>query len=250
MAVPFARVTTGERFRPDARTWNAMVAAGEALARPTAFGSVRPQNEPLPPGVILVRNDTGSTIPRYGAVGFDGPILAADAPGFPEKVAMIAKEPDAETVLHFAVTLEPIGDGRTGWARLRGLMIATVNVRTEGDLTCGPIPSSHVLQSGEPGCEIVWLDSGSTPPEERMAVISVGMDTPTLIGKPATAFSNGALTSPNNVFNLWRGPWVSGDAATGKTIEAAYSAGANGTSDYGVATLVNGVWVVSCYPSA
>ena len=71
---------------------------------------------------------------------------------------------------------------------------------------------------------------------------------PVLIGKPATAFTTGALTAPNNVVDLWGGPWVSGDAATGATKEAVWSTGDFATTDYVILTRVNGKWVVSCWP--
>lgn len=69
-----------------------------------------------------------------------------------------------------------------------------------------------------------------------------------LIGKPATAFTAGALSDPDNVVNLWQGPWVTGDASTGQTREAAWSTGDFATTDYVVLTRINGKWIVSCFP--
>ena len=68
-----------------------------------------------------------------------------------------------------------------------------------------------------------------------------------LIGKPATAFSAGPLTAPNNVVNLWSGDWGS-KAATGKTKEVAASLGDFGTSDFVIVSKLDGDWVVSCAP--
>jgi hypothetical protein len=67
------------------------------------------------------------------------------------------------------------------------------------------------------------------------------------IGKPATAFSAGALTAPNNVVNLWSGDWGS-KAATGKTKEVAASLGDFATTEFVIVSKLDGDWVVSCAP--
>ena len=71
------------------------------------------------------------------------------------------------------------------------------------------------------------------------------------LGKPATAFVEGALADPNNVVNLWDGPARGGSsAATGKTITADYSTGTFSTSDFVVVTrLSDGKKYVSCFPT-
>lgn len=78
--------------------------------------------------------------------------------------------------------------------------------------------------------------------------VTSGGGSSVLIGKPATAFTAGALTAPNNVVNLWQGPAVTGDAATGSTKGVHYSTGAFATTDYVILTKINGKWYVSCFP--
>lgn len=72
-----------------------------------------------------------------------------------------------------------------------------------------------------------------------------------VIGKPASTFAEGVLTAPNNVVNIWLGPAHGGSsAATGATIEADYSTGAFGTSDFvTVTTAKDGKKYVTCFPS-
>ena len=71
------------------------------------------------------------------------------------------------------------------------------------------------------------------------------------VGKPATAFTEGVLTAPNNVVNLWNGPGHGGSsAATGGTVTADYSTGTFGTGDFVfVTTASDGKKYVTCFPT-
>jgi hypothetical protein len=70
-------------------------------------------------------------------------------------------------------------------------------------------------------------------------------------GKPASAFTEGELTAPDNVVTLWKSPGhPDGPVATTRTITAHYSTGNFSTSDYVIVTpLHDGTRHVSCYPS-
>jgi hypothetical protein len=85
------------------------------------------------------------------------------------------------------------------------------------------------------------------PPGERRP----GRGGRVYFGKPASSFTEGALTAPNNVVTLWLSPGHDdGPAATTRTITAHWSTGNFSTSDYVIVTpLHDGTRHVSCYPS-
>lgn len=69
------------------------------------------------------------------------------------------------------------------------------------------------------------------------------------IGKPATAFSAGALSDPDNVVNEWSGLDTGTLAATGNTIECTWCTGTFATTDIVTVTdMDDGGVVVSCFP--
>lgn len=68
--------------------------------------------------------------------------------------------------------------------------------------------------------------------------------------KPDQNVSAGVLTSPNNVFSVWRGPAKGGDDAdTGGDIEAQYATQDFTTADYCVAQRIGVDWYITCFIS-
>lgn len=121
----FGKVSPGSPFRFPAELYNRLteVARGVDLDNSGAVGSLFSQS-----GIILVRNDSGADVGRFGVLGIDGPIVgpAEDDMEFRRQVALSGVAPVlADHAGKFVITLEPIAQGAIG----RGIVDGIVPVR-------------------------------------------------------------------------------------------------------------------------
>jgi len=106
-------------------------------------------------GVVLVKNDTDQTVPRFGVLAIDGPIVhpADNELEFKQRIAIRGVVPDVQHAGgRCAVLLEPLAAGRIGRAIIDGVVQTRVTILdpTHAFADVAPGATDH-LQSGTSG---------------------------------------------------------------------------------------------------
>jgi len=178
MSGDLRKVRTGEPLRIPARAYNAFVDAAHLARRieaDTAAGAaLRGPHEHL----VLVRNESGADLPRFGILGVDRPIIEPGEDGNPDEfkrraaVVGAAITPTTEYVGRFVVAREPLAAGKIGWSVIRGVTPAMVNVIDEEHSHADTYPDEQILRSGFTGAaRILWKEPGTG---ELLALIEMG----------------------------------------------------------------------------
>jgi hypothetical protein len=164
-------VQPGDPLRPEARDWNAFVAAGSAeQMRLRSAPSPAVDQRVLTPGLLRVRNDTSSTFDRFDAVRVTTPAITpyTSEPSYLAQVLLGSRSCAAgiSDVGRLAICLEPIGAGKIGRAIIDGLVQCKINVIEEWHeyADFDPTQSSRRLVSnpdGSSAARILWKESGT-----------------------------------------------------------------------------------------
>jgi hypothetical protein len=174
------KVRSGQELAIPARAYNAFVDA--ALAHREGGSSLRSR----PPhgrasradhaATILVRNDSGGDIPRFGVLGLDGPIIEPgdNLASFQNQPAFSGSTPAAGTHEgRFALVQQPLASGAIGPAIVDGLSVARVNVadasHTYADIADGD--ATQLLSSAAGSARILWAAPGTGT---QWALVSLG----------------------------------------------------------------------------
>ena len=172
------KVRTGDPLRIPAAAYNAFVDAAHLARRIDADAGAGPVIPGAQEHLVLVRNDSGDDLPRFGIVGIAGPIIEPGAEGntdeFKRRAALIgaAISTGDEYIGRFVVAREPIPSGRIGWAVIRGVTPATVNVVSGEHTHADTYPEEQHLRSGFTGAaRILWKEDGTGL---KLAVIEIG----------------------------------------------------------------------------
>jgi len=195
------KVRTGDPLRIPARAYNAFVDAAHVAQRINADVD----NDPAFPGagvherLVLVRNESGQDLPRFGILGIDRPIIEPGAEGnddeFKRRAALIgaAISTSDEYIGRFVVAREPIAAGRIGWAVIRGVTPAMINIVSDEHTHADTFPDEQHLRSGFTGAaRILWKEDGTGL---KLAVIEIGpRDRDRFPGKLGTAHLIGGRT--------------------------------------------------------
>jgi len=128
------KVQSGQRFRPQAETWNAFVDAARYVQERTL--GLQAEADRLDPRTIVVRNTSPVLVPRYGLLwvlgpAFDGLALAA-RPGHP-------------FLAQLAIAAEPIAAGAVGRAWNEGQH--PLRIRNWSGLKSGDFPLLAISQA-------------------------------------------------------------------------------------------------------
>ena len=172
------KVRIGDPLRIPARAYNAFVDAAHLTRRIDADTGAGPTMPGTQEHLVLVRNESGADLPRFGILGIDRPIIEPGVEGntdeFQRRAALIGAgiTTTDEYVGRFVVTREPIAAGKIGWAVIRGVTPATVNVIDEEHSHADTFPDEQVLRSGFTGAaRILWKEPGTG---ELLALIEMG----------------------------------------------------------------------------
>jgi hypothetical protein len=178
MSGDLRKVRTGDPLRIPARAYNAFVDAAHLARRIDADTGAEPTLPGAQEHLVLVRNESGADLPRFGILGIDRPIIEPGAEGntdeFKRRAALIgaAITTTDEFVGRFVVAREPIASGKIGWSVIRGITPATVNVIDEDHSHADTYPDQQVLRSGFTGAaRILWKEPGTG---ELLALIEMG----------------------------------------------------------------------------
>ena len=172
------KVRTGDPLRIPARAYNAFVDAAHVARRidsDTGAGpALRGPNEHL----VLVRNESGVDLPRFGILGIDRPIIEPGEDGNPDEFKRRAAVIGAsitttdEYLGRFVVAREPIAAGRIGWSVIRGVTPAVLNVIDEEHSHADTFPDEQSLRTGFTGAaRILWKEPGTG---ELLGLIEMG----------------------------------------------------------------------------
>lgn len=194
MTIP--RVNSAARVVPSGATWNKLADAVNARG-----GTPTPTQPGRESQLVLVKNNSGADVGRFGVLGIDGPIIEPDdnTAEFKQRVALKGVSPDRDVHYgRFVITQEPIASGAIGRAVIEGVTVC--RLRPDGAtasqeyvdvgsstsyLISGPNGSARVLWSGDPVSGTYW------------AVIR--------IGQPGAAHATNVTTLTSDT--TWTVPW-------------------------------------------
>lgn len=177
---PLKKVRSGEPLRIPAAAYNAFIDAAHLARRIDADAQVDPLRSGVGEQLVLVRNESGEDLPRFGVLGINGPIISpatgseGNADEFKRRVAIIgaAITDTDEFVGRFVVAREPIAAGRIGLAVLRGVTPAVVNVVDAEHTHADTEADAQLLRSGFTGAaRLLWKQDGSG---SRLAIVEIG----------------------------------------------------------------------------
>lgn len=178
MADTFDKVTSNTPRVIPARTWNALLEAGQDFQRrKLAGGGGGPmRNDPLNPAVrVLVRNDTGSDLDPGAVVALGTPIVsAADYPRAVAQSPLFPGTVPAAVTDAFAVLLDPLADEEIGRAVIMGVATCSVNVAGATDTYATPKAGDETqLESAATGpARILWREAGSSGTKKALVQLA------------------------------------------------------------------------------
>lgn len=130
---------------------------------------------------VLVRNESGRDVPRFGVLGIAAPIITprANANEFANNVTLRGALPTiADHAGRFVVTLAPIAQGKIGPALIDGLGVGVVRIETEGDRFADvEDDNADTLVSGDSGgAELLWVEpeADRQTPDVARCVLRLG----------------------------------------------------------------------------
>lgn len=129
----FDRVRRGEKLRIRAEQWNAITEQAERAQREgTQFGDANQLAATRAPNVVVIKNETTQTVPRFGVLRVTGAVHdPTDEPEledeFVSRMALRGNRPQGAS-LAIVVALEPIKPGQFGRAAASGVFACKVDV--------------------------------------------------------------------------------------------------------------------------
>ncbi|MBN2585013.1 MAG: hypothetical protein JXL80_18270 [Planctomycetes bacterium] len=175
MSDAFRTVTSGERFRPSARAWNALMKLAQAYEGggmdPTGMAALGLSN----PAPVLVQNDSGADRDEFDVLGIDSALVLpsdGDMPASQFKSVLAVKgvtPVDPDHLGRFVVLAGPVKAGAIGRGYIAGACPAKINVQ-DADHLWAEIKDGEVrLQSAASGSAVIlWRESGTG---EKWAII-------------------------------------------------------------------------------
>lgn len=178
MSGDLRKVRAGEPLRIPARTYNAFIDAAQLTRRVNADVGGEQALPVAHEHLVLIRNDSGQDLPRFGVLGIDRPLIQPGAEGndaeFRRRAALIgaAITSTTEYIGRFVIAREPIVAGQLGWAVIRGVTPTLLNVISEEHTHADTFPGQQHLRTGFTGAaRILWKETGTGV---KSAVIEIG----------------------------------------------------------------------------
>lgn len=160
---------------------------------------------------VLVRNDTGGTLPAFSVLALGTPIISAvDYPYDVRRDPLFpGTAPAAETDV-FAITIEPLTYGDTGRAVVMGTAVCDISVSDATHTFAVPaVATTATLASAMDGpARIIWKETGTGT---KRAVI--------LLGPPSAATTGGGFFArlTTSSVGLWK--WVALTTSSGAAVD-------------------------------
>lgn len=171
----FEKVTKGKPFDAPAIVWNGFIDAANTNQANQINQGTENARALNPSGVVLVKNQSGLTIPRFGVVVVNQALLSPASAAFkndtPVFQALRYQYSSIWKVL--GIMQEPLKNGRIGKALVCGITPAVVNIVNAGRYAVPDLDNPFVLKSAHEGAfKIAWQPSGSG---EQYCMLAVGM---------------------------------------------------------------------------
>lgn len=174
-------VSAGDPLNIPAEAYNAFVEAAEAHKRGQTGVYGTPGLTRQADGVILVRNDSGGNVDRFGVLGIDAPIIDPDdhEAEFKRRVALAVNTPASGT--HdglFVVLQESAGAGALVSARVTGVTPVLLNLTqadpepTRADIADGDATALDPAANGV--AQILWHATPGSGDTQVWAVVRLG----------------------------------------------------------------------------
>lgn len=131
MGDPFKKVQRGDSLRIQAETFNTFIDAAKDFQHRTQNRSSKNQPEFQQPGIILVKNESGTDLNRFEVLGIERPLFlpAENMFSFQNQLAVIGSKPDESNHLgRFVVLQEPLRSGMIGQGLISGVTPVQLNV--------------------------------------------------------------------------------------------------------------------------
>jgi len=174
------KVQPGDRFHFPAEAYNSLVDL-DRRARESTTIIKRPVATPQKkPDTILIRNSTGSTLPRFGVVGLGSPAIlpSVNLDSFTGRVLLNGVAPSDDYKGKFAVLAEPAIDEAVVKAYVSGVFPAIIKMDDESHGFADVIDgvATYLGSAASGAAEIIWKDDveDRDDPEIAWAVVRVG----------------------------------------------------------------------------
>lgn len=186
MARKDGRVEPGQPLSSaiSARAWNrAQDAADVVLGQRPGFAADGVQGPSAPYTSVLARNDSGSTVPRWGVLAINGVAITPSGPSgpatstFQEQPIVVGNTP-TETTQAVCVAVEPIKESGVGRVAVHGVVQVKLEVINSAHTfaRCKNSTSELVTDWGGP-THILWKESGTGAGKWALARIGSGLPT-------------------------------------------------------------------------
>lgn len=209
-------VSAGDPLEIAAADWNEVRRAARNLRRSTSTRPEAPVNS-YRTSVVLVRNNSGAAMPRFGAVGLGAPLIdpAIEEAEFSRQPTFSAVTPVAGT--HegkFGILLEPLAaasgsiPGAIGACVVAGIVQTKITVTGTLKRFAEIANGTTTLQHSDGGsARIIWAESSGSP---RWALVRLG-DQPLSKAReiyfslPSSLSVNDASKAGCTVHDYWQG---------------------------------------------
>jgi hypothetical protein len=189
----FRKVRPGQPLRITAKAWNRVL--DTVATQPEFAGNAGIYGRPC--HIVQIKNTTGSTIPKWGALAITG--IANDPTAGASSLAQFQDVPILEgaapsntTAGKFVVAVEPIAAGKFGRAAIDGVVQCKLEVAHADDrfVACG----SGGLKTAASGEGLVlWKESGTGT--DKWALVQLAHDRMIVRGTFTGAWAKGATTT-------------------------------------------------------
>lgn len=139
----------------------------------SSFGGDAKRGSPENPVSVIVKNNTGATIPQFGVMQVASPIIlpTLNPEAWSDRRAFIGTAPTASAL--FVITQEPIAAEAIGSAVIAGVTPCELSVTSESDTYAAPTTSTRRLTTGTSGpARILWKETGTG--NKRGVVVLLG----------------------------------------------------------------------------
>ncbi len=159
----FSKVRPGQKLRINAGTWNQIVqTVQQTQENLPLFGGSALQAWQQASNTVLIKNDSGSDVQRFGVLGIGGVVIdPSDGPAkelsFAEKPVLRGVTPTTSSHAdRFVVCLEPIKNQSIGTAAVGGVFACKVSMTSTSHKFAG-VKNNDATQLESKSCGLVQL---------------------------------------------------------------------------------------------
>lgn len=213
-------ISPGEQYRPRAADLNDLQAILAEWRRSRLSQDADPLRTLTGPGVVWVKNITGSTVNEFEVLGLDEPVTTfADNPAeFKERIIWKATTPSTSTPHYgkYAVLQEPAESQGFARAVMHGITLVKLNITHASDAYCeiANNVTTYLTTSAVGSSRILWKSSG-TGASDKWGLIRLGEPSGEILVYNATGSSIAAGAS--GTATVYGGTPLS-EASTGQTL--------------------------------